>query len=144
MCGCVDVRVRVREPLKVTAVVTATKVTTGRSAGWAVVAWWLVVVVFFAAGALEEAKAGSNIAFESDRDGSHDIYVMNASDGSNVTRLTMNPSSGDYEPAWSPDGTQIAYRSSRGVNHEIYVMNAADGSNQTNLTNHFSSDSDPA
>jgi Tol biopolymer transport system component len=43
---------------------------------------------------------GTRIAFESERDGNLEIYVMNA-DGSGVTRLTNDPAS-DSTPAWSP------------------------------------------
>jgi Tol biopolymer transport system component len=55
---------------------------------------------------------GEKIAFVSDRDdeetGQNDIYVMNADDGSDVTRLTDNDDD-DREPDWgtntsSPDG----------------------------------------
>ena len=74
---------------------------------------------------------GRRIAFNSDRDGDHDIYVMNA-DGSDVTQLTHN-SSRDLHPVWSPDGRQIAFSSFWG---EIYVMNA-DGSDVTQLTPNF-------
>ena len=81
------------------------------------------------------------IAFDSERDGNYDIYVMNA-DGSNVTRLTNHPER-DWGPAWSPDGRRIAFYSERGGNWEIYVMNA-DGSNVTRLTNHRESDRSPA
>ncbi len=49
------------------------------------------------------AQTTSKIAFESNRDGNSEIYVMNATDGSNQTNLT-NHSSLDSEPAWSPDG----------------------------------------
>jgi len=74
---------------------------------------------------------GSKIAFASDRDGNHEIYVMNA-DGSNPTRLTTHMSF-DGKPSWSPDGSKIAFMSERsGVSH-IYVMNA-DGSNVVGLT----------
>jgi len=84
---------------------------------------------------------GSKIAFESNRDGNYEIYVMNA-DGSNATRLTNHVGS-DRGPAWSPDGTRIAFTSNRNGNNEIYVMNA-DGSNPTRLTNNAASDSEPA
>ena len=45
---------------------------------------------------------GTKIAFNSDRDGNFEVYVMDA-DGSNQTRLTNNPAD-DGGPAWSPDG----------------------------------------
>jgi Tol biopolymer transport system component len=41
---------------------------------------------------------GSKIAFDSDRDGNDEIYVM-AADGSNQTRLTNSPG-GDNYPSW--------------------------------------------
>ncbi len=43
---------------------------------------------------------GLPIAFNSDRDGNAEIYVMNA-DGSNQTNLTNNPAD-DSLPSWSP------------------------------------------
>ncbi len=80
------------------------------------------------------------IAFESDRDGNVDIYVMNP-DGTGQTRLTIN----DYydgEISWSPDGTKIAFATDRDGNYEIYVMNA-DGTGQTRLTNNAYGDYEP-
>jgi len=67
------------------------------------------------------------IAFDTNRDGNEEIYVMNP-DGTGQTRLT-NDAAGDFGPAWSPDGTKIAFN--RGF--DIFVMNA-DGSTQTRLT----------
>ena len=46
------------------------------------------------------------IAFYSERDGNQEIYVMNAADGSNQTRLT-NSTADDLPPSWSPDGTRL-------------------------------------
>ena len=71
------------------------------------------------------------IAFNSERDGNMDVYVMNA-DGSGQTRLTDNPAL-DAFPSWSPDSSRIAFVSERDGNFEVYVMNA-DGSSQTRLT----------
>ncbi len=71
------------------------------------------------------------IAFVSDRDGSVELYVMEA-DGSNLTRLTYNAGfTGAFR--WSPDGSRIAFSSDRDGVRELYVM-AADGSNPTRVT----------
>jgi uncharacterized repeat protein (TIGR01451 family) len=43
---------------------------------------------------------GTKIAYESDRDGNNEIYVMNA-DGSGQTRITYNPTY-DGKPDWQP------------------------------------------
>ena len=80
------------------------------------------------------------IAFQSDRDGNDEIYVMSA-DGSNQTRLTNNPAS-DTSPTWSPDGTRIAFVSNRDGDPNIYVMNA-DGTGVTKLTSDPGVDENP-
>ena len=51
------------------------------------------------------------IAFVSDRDGNHEIYVMNA-DGSGQTNISNNQAI-DYQPSWSPDGSKIAFATGR-------------------------------
>jgi len=81
------------------------------------------------------------IAFASTRDGSEQVYVMNA-DGTNQTRLTSSLP-GNYYPAWSPDGTRIVFTSELDSRQRIYVMNA-DGSNQTPLTTGNGDDHSPA
>jgi dipeptidyl aminopeptidase/acylaminoacyl peptidase len=45
---------------------------------------------------------GKLIAFQTNRDGNWEVYVMNA-DGSGQVPITKYPG-GDYNPAWSPDG----------------------------------------
>jgi Tol biopolymer transport system component len=74
---------------------------------------------------------GSRISFDSDRDGSFEIYTMDAG-GSNLRRLTYNPAN-DVSASWSPDGTQIAFMSNRTGRFEVWLMNA-DGSNQRQFT----------
>src|SRR6187551_3535941 len=93
------------------------------------------LLVLVALGAPAHASfPGQNgkIAFNSSRDGSNQIYLMNP-DGSNVVRVT-DPPGVSFGPEWSPDGTRIAFVSTRDGNHEIYVMNA-NGTGQTRLTN---------
>ena len=72
------------------------------------------------------------IIFQSDRDGNHEIYIMNA-DGSNQTNISNN-NSFDGSPVFSPDGTKIAFVSNRSGKHNIWIMNS-DGSGLYNLTN---------
>jgi hypothetical protein len=77
---------------------------------------------------------GRTITFN--RDGA--IYVMNATDGSAVTRLTDRA---DAHPTWSPDGLRIAF--ARWSTGHIYAVNA-DGSGLTQLTSAAGFDDTPA
>jgi dipeptidyl aminopeptidase/acylaminoacyl peptidase len=80
---------------------------------------------------------GKLIAFNSQRDGDYEIYLMNA-DGSEQTRLTVNPAS-DRRPTWLADRSKILFNSDRDGNHNIYMMNP-DGTDQTRLTEHPADD----
>src|SRR6266705_4460532 len=83
----------------------------------------------------------SPIAFQSDRSGNYEIYVMTRG-GTPLVRLT-NTTAANGQPSWSPDGAKLAFMSDRDGNREIYVMNA-DGSGQTRLTNNLGTDVVPA
>ncbi len=84
---------------------------------------------------------GTQILFESKRDGDWEIYAMNSRTGEDVVQLTNNEKV-ERTAEWSPDGKKIVFESKRDGNGEIYVMNA-DGMNPVNLTNHPKSDSKP-
>ncbi len=70
------------------------------------------------------AEAGL-IAFNSNRAGNNDIYVMYA-DGSGITQLTSS-STDDRIPSWSPDGREIAYQSNNGGDYEITIYDLENG-----------------
>jgi Tol biopolymer transport system component len=99
----------------------------------------------------EYSPDGMKIAFESDRGGGfplQGIYVMNASDGSNVHQVTSSLS-GEFDaiPHFAPDGTRIAFTGARGCRFKgngrfqrpkgclaaVYVVNI-DGSGLTRIT----------
>ena len=93
---------------------------------------------------------GKKVAYTSQGDpttnpgGDYEVYLMNASDGSDKKNLSNNVSVTDGTPVFSPDGTKIAYES-HGVqtsnqegDYEVYVMSATDGSGQKNFSNNGS------
>ena len=85
---------------------------------------------------------GSLIAFQSDRGGNFDIYVMDALGGS-VKQITTSGGE-DVAPSWSPDGSMIVFESGRDGDTEIFVI-ASDGSGVARqLTHNTSHDGDPA
>jgi hypothetical protein len=86
-------------------------------------------------------EISNKIAFQSDRDGDDEIFIMN-SDGSNLVQLTDN-SDGDSHPTWSPDGSKIAFRSNRDGDWEIFTMNS-DGSDVVQLTDDSYSNAFPS
>ena len=75
------------------------------------------------------------IAFDTDRDGNREVYVMGP-DGKDPYNISNDPGD-DFEPSWSPDGTGIAFVSNRATDGEggqfIYVVNA-DGSDVRQLS----------
>lgn len=77
------------------------------------------------------AQAGSLVAFQSDRDGDSEIWVV-SDNGSGLRRLTNNKDA-DATPAWTPDGESIIFASSRRGNWDLWRMDA-DGGNPVQLT----------
>jgi hypothetical protein len=63
----------------------------------------------------------TRIAFSSNRDGSFDLYLMDA-DGGDLRRLTTEPGS-EGEPAWTPDGSRLIYTAGRaGAQPQLYEL----------------------
>lgn len=84
---------------------------------------------------------GTRIAFESNRTGNYDIYLM-APDGSNLVPLISGPTD-DTQPAWSPGGDRLAFSSDRDGNFEIYILDMS-SSAVTRITNDPASDNFPS
>ncbi len=76
-------------------------------------------------------RDGKWLVFDSDRSGNFDIYKMPAAGGEAI-QLTTD-STGDFNPAWSPDARQIAYHIMRNGKRDVVTMNA-DGTNRVQRT----------
>ncbi len=83
---------------------------------------------------------GSKIAFSSDRDGTMDIWLMNA-DGSNETKLTDGLGN-NIKPEWPVDNNIIYFVSDRDGDNDIYRINI-DGTNLMPITQNDVNDTDP-
>jgi Tol biopolymer transport system component len=83
---------------------------------------------------------GRLIAFVSERDGTPDVWVMNA-DGSGIRKLAagglMEPL-GAVDP-WSPDGSRLAFTGFADGSSDIHVI-AADGTGLTRITDDAGAD----
>ena len=74
---------------------------------------------------------GTQFAFNSNRDGNIEIYIMNV-DGTGTRRLTNHPGI-DTSPTWSPLGHQIAFTSDRSGSPQVYVVDV-DGTGLRRIT----------
>jgi Tol biopolymer transport system component len=68
---------------------------------------------------------GKWLAFDSNRNGSQEIYRLSLS-GGDPEQLTQSPEP-DFLSAWSPDGREIAFYSYRQGTRRVYVMPAEGG-----------------
>ena len=90
---------------------------------------------------------GTRIAFQSDRSGNQDIWIVNV-DGSGLVQLTHDLAD-DLHPDFSSDGQRIAFTSKRSGNADVWVIDVqaalASGSDAgaVNLTNSPGSDRYP-
>ena len=71
-------------------------------------------------GSISYSPDGTWIAFESERSGNWDIWIVKP-DGSDLMQLTID-SSNDFYPAWFHDGEQIAFTSDRSGNNDIWIL----------------------
>jgi TolB protein len=68
---------------------------------------------------------GAAVAFDSDREGQREIYLMaEGGEPYGFTRLTTNAAD-DADPAISPDGQRIAFSSSRAGDADIWITSTA-------------------
>jgi TolB protein len=81
------------------------------------------------------------IAFQSNRHGSLDIFVM-ATDGSEVRRLSELRAA-DHSPTISPDGTRIAFVSDREGISSVFVM-GMNGDDQRRVTDGSDEEDEPS
>jgi hypothetical protein len=75
---------------------------------------------------------GTQILFDKGTDTGFAIFVMEAADGTHVTRLSVGDR--DYDPSWSPDGTEVAFtRQEDSMESDIFVMRV-DGTDVRRVT----------
>jgi len=89
---------------------------------------------------LDVSPDGKWIAFDSDRKGNADIWIMNK-ETKELRQVTTNEAS-DVCPDWSPDGKNIVFQSNRNANDDIFQKPVAGGIT-LQLTSHQKSDNWP-
>jgi Tol biopolymer transport system component/tRNA A-37 threonylcarbamoyl transferase component Bud32 len=80
---------------------------------------------------------GQWIAFDSNRRGNMDIWIMRT-DGSELRQLTTHHAH-DWTPRWSPDGQKILFHSLRSGNRDLFLIPVSGGA-ITQLTDHPAED----
>ncbi len=90
---------------------------------------------------VEPDWAGTLIAFQSDRDGDNEVWVIDDGLMSPAVQLTANGAD-DRDPHWYAGGTMIVFSSDRAGSQDIFVM-AANGSGQTVIISHPAEDREP-
>jgi len=109
------------------------------------IGWILILLLLWGCSASESVSDGDGavddqgpraefafrgrIAFQSNRDGDRDIYLLTKT---RLRKLTDNTWHDEY-PQWSPDGSRIAYTANPEGHYDLFVMNA-DGSQVTRIT----------
>ncbi len=76
---------------------------------------------------------GQQIAFETNRDGNVEVYIMSAN-GGNPRNISSFSLANDHGPTWSPDGQFLVFYANREGNWDIFST-TLDGQTTLNLTN---------
>ena len=85
--------------------------------------------------------ATGTIAFQSDRTGNWDIFLLHAGSTAAPFQVTTDEGS-DTDPYWSPSNYQLTFQSDRNGNWDVFVINA-DGSQETQITDDEGDERDP-
>lgn len=85
---------------------------------------------------------GKLIAYNSNHEGSTNIYVASALSDAPETRRLTSSTAEEGSPDWSPDGRLIAYDSNEAGSFDVYVMDS-DGGNVRRLTEGSQGDETP-
>lgn len=83
--------------------------------------------------ALAQSGPPASVAFQSNRGGSNDIYVMNPDGLDDPIPILTTPVANDQRPDISPDGKKIVFASNRTGHFELFIMNS-NGSDVRQLT----------
>jgi Tol biopolymer transport system component/DNA-binding winged helix-turn-helix (wHTH) protein len=86
---------------------------------------------------------GRSLVFESEGDGSEDIFRLRLPETRDGSIRLTDPRWTNADPAWSPDGKRIAFDSNRDGKPNIFLMDP-DGRNARNLTRSRAADRWPA
>lgn len=103
---------------------------------------FMFAILVIGGGVFADPPDVAKIAFESNRDGNSEIYIMDV-DGGNPHRLTKDRKE-DTEPAWSPDGEWIAFMSNRAAHFEDIFVMSSEGKDVRRLTESGAQDKGPA
>jgi Tol biopolymer transport system component len=83
------------------------------------------------AGSTPNSALGT-IAFQSDRAGNWDIFLLDLGANERPFQVTTDPGN-DTDPSWAPDGSTLAFQSDRGGNWDIFTIRRG-GTNKVQRT----------
>jgi len=81
------------------------------------------------------------LAFQSDRTGNWDLFLLNTGTDAEPFQVTSNPGN-DTDPFWAPDGSALVFQSDRNGNWDIFTIRP-DGTDEVQWTNNPADEVDP-